>query len=417
MLVADLIIEHARTLYTCAGPVPRRGRDQGDAGAVSDGAVASHAGTIVFAGPTPACRARVRPLPGARVLDATDHTVVPGFVDAHTHVLYAGDRREELARRLAGETYAAILAAGGGILATVRATRAAGEDALVAATRPRLEAMLRSGTTTAEVKSGYGLTLDDELKMLRAIRRLAAEQPIELVPTFLGAHEIPPEFRGRRERYVDLVIREMIPAVARERLAAWCDVFCEEGVFSPEESDAILRAGVRHGLGARLHADELAPSGGARVAAAVAARSADHLVHVTRDGIAALAAAGTVATLLPSAAFYLKLGRYAPARDLIAAGVPVALGTDVNPGGGLSSSMPFAMTLACFAMDLTAEEALVAATANAAYALDRHARVGRLEPGRQMDAVVLRGDLVDLLKVDAQPIACVVKRGVVVVER
>ncbi len=416
MLTADLLIRHARTLYTCAGPVPRCGPSQGDAGALADGAVASLAGTIVFVGDTATCDRAVRPAPGARVVDASGHTVVPGFVDAHTHVLFAGDRRDELRRRLAGATYAQIAAEGGGILATVRATRAATEDTLVAETRARLDAMLSLGTTTCEVKSGYGLSVEAELKMLRAVRRLDETHPIDLVPTLLGAHEVPPEYRGDRQAYVDLVIDRLIPAVAAERLAAWCDVFCETGVFSPEESAAILRAGLRHGLGARVHADELGPSGGSLVAASVGARSADHLVHVPPEGVRALAAAGTVATLLPSAAFYLKLGRFAPARDLIAAGVPVALGSDVNPGGGLSPSMPFAMTLACFHMGLTVEEALVAATANAAYALDRHGAVGRLEAGRQMDAVVLRGDLVDLLSVGAPVIALVVKRGTVVIE-
>lgn len=416
MLTADLLIRHARTLYTCAGPVPRGGPSQGDAGAVADGAVASLAGTIVFAGDTATCDRVVRPAPGARVVDASGHTVVPGFVDAHTHVLFAGDRRDELRRRLAGATYTQIAAEGGGILATVRATRAATEATLVAETRARLDAMLRLGTTTCEVKSGYGLSVEAELKMLRAVRRLDETHPIDLVPTLLGAHEVPPEYRGDRQAYVDLVIDRLIPAVAAERLAAWCDVFCETGVFSPEESAAILRAGLRHGLGARVHADELGPSGGSLVAASVGARSADHLVHVPPEGVRALAAAGTVATLLPSAAFYLKLGRFAPARDLIAAGVPVALGSDVNPGGGLSPSMPFAMTLACFHMGLTVEEALVAATANAAYALDRHGAVGRLEAGRQMDAVVLRGDLLDLLSVGAPVIALVVKRGTIVIE-
>lgn len=416
MLTADFVIRHARALYTCAGPVPRRGPQQGDAGLVPDGAVASLGGTIVFAGDTTSCDRLVTPTPDARLVDASGCTVVPGFVDAHTHVVYAGDRRDELRRRLAGATYAEIAAEGGGILATVRATRGASEAQLLAETRGRLDALLRLGTTTCEVKSGYGLSVESEVKILRVVKRLDEIHPVDLVPTFLGAHEVPPEYRGDRRGYVELVIDRMLPAVAAERLAVWCDVFCETGVFTPEETEAILRAGLRHGLGARVHADELGPSGGALVAAAVGARSADHLVHVTPAGIEALAAAGTVATLLPSAAFYLKLGRYAPARALVEAGVPVALGSDVNPGGGLSPSMPFAMTLACFAMGLTLEEALVAATANAAYALDRHDRVGRLEPGRQMDVVVVRGDLVDLLSVGPPAICLVVKRGAVAVE-
>jgi imidazolonepropionase len=333
------------------------------------------------------------------------------LVDPHTHVVFAGDRRDELRRRLAGATYAEIAAGGGGIVSSVRATRAATDDHLVADTRRRLDEMLRCGTTSCEAKSGYALTVDGELKMLRALKTLAASHPIEIAPTFMGAHEVPLEYRDRRGDYVRLVIDEMIPAVARERLAEWCDVFCESGVFTPEESCAILQAGRRAGMKLRLHADELGASGGSQVAAQVGARSADHLIFVDEAGADALAAAGVVATLLPIAAFYLKLGRFAPARMLIERGVAVALATDVNPGGGFSPSMPFALTLACFGMRLTFEEALVAATINAAYAIDRHDRVGSLEPGKQMDAVVVDGPAIDLIRVGAQTIRAVVKKG------
>jgi imidazolonepropionase len=276
--------------------------------------------------------------------------------------------------------------------------------------------MLRCGTTTCEAKSGYALTVDGELKMLRAIRRLAASHDIEIAPTFMGAHEIPVEYRDRRDQYIRLVIDEMIPAVQQERLAEWCDVFCETGVFSPDESCEMLQAGRRAGMMLRLHADELASSGGSRVAAQLRVRSADHLIFVDEPGADDLAAAGVVATLLPIAAFYLKLGRFAPARMLIERGVAVALATDVNPGGGFSPSMPFALALACFGMRLTFEEALVGATINAAYSLDRHARVGSLEPGKQMDAVVVRGPAIDLIRVGADTIRAVVKRGRVVVD-
>jgi imidazolonepropionase len=268
---------------------------------------------------------------------------------------------------------------------------------------------LAAGTTTCEAKSGYGLDTATELRMLRVIDALNREQPVELAATFMGAHEVPPEYRGRQADYVRLIIEEMIPAVAKH--AEWCDVFCDRGFFTPEESIAILVAGRAAGMKPRLHADELAASGGPAVAARVTARSADHLVQVTAEGIAELAHAGTVATLLPMAAFYLKLGRFAPARELIAAGVPVALATDINPGGGFSPSMPFAMTLACFGMGLTFEQALVAATMNGAYSLDRHDRVGSLEPGKQFDAVLIEGPAVNLLRVNASPIARVFKKG------
>ena len=406
-----LLIEHLDQLYTCAGATARSGAAQADAGLVTDGAVlCDDSGTIVAVGPTADVR---RQVPNADRLGIIGRgkSLVPGFVDGHTHVVFAGDRREELRRRLAGASYAEIAAAGGGILSTVRATRAATEEQLVEATSARLAEMLAAGTTTCEAKSGYGLDVATEVRMLRVIRALNDRQPIELSATFMGAHEVPPDYRGRQSDFVRLVIDEMIPAAAG--LAEWCDVFCDKGFFTPGESRAILEAGLKHGLKPRIHADELAASGGSAVAAQVGARSADHLVHVPPDGIRAMANAGVVATLLPTAAFYLKLGKFAPARDLIAAGVPVALATDVNPGGGFSPSMPFAMALACFGMGLTFEEALVAATLNGAASLDRADRVGSLEAGKQLDAVLVNGPAINLLRVNASPIAAVIKKGVV----
>ncbi len=405
-----LLIEHLDQLYTCAGLGPRTGRDQGDAGLVTDGAILSDdSGTIVAVGPTADVLQRVPKSGDINEMSGRGKSLVPGFVDGHTHVVFAGDRREELRRRLGGASYAEIAAAGGGILSTVRATREATEEQLVEATSARLAEMLAAGTTTCEAKSGYGLDVDTEVRMLRVIRALGDRQPMELSATFMGAHEVPPEYRGRQAEFVRLVIDEMIPAAAG--LAEWCDVFCDKGFFTPDESRRILEAGMARGLKPRIHADELAPSGGSQVAALVGARSADHLVHVPPDGIAAMAMAGVVATLLPTAAFYLKLGKFAPARDLIAAGVPVALATDVNPGGGFSPSMPFAMTLACFGMGLTFEEALVAATINGAAGLDRADRVGSLEPGKQFDAVLINGPAVNLLRVNATPIAAIFKKG------
>jgi imidazolonepropionase len=402
------VLRHCRQLLTCAGAAPRRGPAQHNVGVIADGALAWDADTILFAGPDAQLPLE---LTAVSPIDGSSWSVVPGFVDAHTHAMFAGDRREELRRRLAGATYAEIAAAGGGIVSTVRATRAATEADLVTATRRRLDEMLACGTTTAEVKSGYGLTLESELKMLRAIRVLNAEHTVDLVPTFMGAHEVPLEQRTRREHYVKTVIGEMIPAVAAEGLAEWCDVFCETGVFTPEESRSILEAGVRHGLKPRIHADELGASGGSSVAAQVGARSADHLIFVPDAGIAAMRDAGVVATLLPNAAFYLKLGRFAPARALIDAAVPVALATDVNPGGGFSPSMPFAMTLACFGMGLTFEEAVTAATINAAWSVDRAQTVGSLEAGKRMDAVIVDGDAIELIRVGAASIAGVIKNG------
>ena len=411
---ADFLVHNASELLTCAGDAPRRGNAQADAGSIADGAIAAREGRIVFVGPQRLLEREVELTPAACVVDAQGGAVVPGFVDAHTHVVFSGDRRDELRRRLAGASYAQIAGEGGGILSTVRATRAADDDQLAAETCRRLDEMLLCGTTTCEAKSGYGLTVEAEIKQLRVLTRLAREHDIEITPTFMGAHEIPVEYRDNRAGYIDLLTSEMLHAVTREHLAEWCDVFCEDGVFTPAESQQILAAARTAGLKLRIHADELGPSGGWQVAAALPVRSADHLMFVDRHGADALARAGVVATLLPIASFYLKLGRFAPARLLIERGVAVALATDVNPGGGFSPSMPFAMTLACFGMGLTFEESLVGATINAAYAIDRQDRIGSLEPGKQMDAVIVSGPAIDLVRVGAATIRAVVKKGKVV---
>lgn len=414
MTPADFLIDTADLVATCAGPAPRAGAAQSAIAAVAGASIAAWRGRIVAIGPADDVARAITLDPRATIVEGRGRTVVPGFVDSHTHAVFAGDRRDELARRLSGATYAEIAATGGGIVRTVAATRAASEDTLVSLARPRLAEALAQGTTTCEIKSGYGLDTASELRMLRAIRTLGASQPIEVAATFMGAHEIPVEFRGRRDGYIQLVIDEMLPAVAREGLAEWNDVFCEHGVFTPGESRCILEAGKALGLKPRIHADELGASGGALTAAAVGAVSADHLIHVDEAGAAALARAGVIATLLPAAAFFLKLPRYAPARMLVAHAVPVALATDLNPGGGFSPSMPFVMTLAIFAMGLTLEEALVAATINGAAALGRQQQVGSLEVGKQMDAVVVEGRLADLVRIGAPIVSAVVKRGAVV---
>jgi imidazolonepropionase len=413
---ADFVVRRIGLLATLAGPVPRTGAAMRDVGLVEDAALAATGGRIAWIGPDREVEGAVSLAPGATVLDAEGGAVVPGFVDAHTHLAFTGDRDEEIRRRLAGATYQEIAAAGGGIVRTVAATRAATVEELAQAIVPRLDEMLRSGTTTAEVKSGYGLETGAELRSLGAIRLAASRHKVTLVPTFLGAHEVPPEHRADRGRYVDLLVEEMVPAVARSGLAAFCDVFCEEGVFSVAESRRILLAARAAGMKLRLHADELATTGGAELAAELGARSADHLVFVSEAGMRALADASCVAVLLPTAAFYLRLGRFAPARALVEAGAPVALATDVNPGGGLSPSLPFAMTLACFGMGLSLEEALTAATINPAFSLDVHHDAGSLEVGKRADLVVLRSRrLLDLVRVGVPAIRTVVKAGRVVV--
>ena len=414
---ADLVVRNAATLVTVAGPAPKLRARMQDIGALAGGALAAFDGRIVWTGAERELPGAVRLAPGARTLDARGGAVLPGFVDAHTHLAFAGDRDDEIRKRLAGRSYGEIAAEGGGIVKSVSATRAASRDELACLVASRLDEMLLCGTTTAEVKSGYGLATEAELRSLEAIADAASSHPVSVVPTFLGAHEIPLEHRGDRERYLRLLTEEMLPEVARRSLAVFCDVFCEKGVFSPDESRRVLSAARERGLKLRVHADELAWTGGAELAAELRARSADHLCFVSEAGIRALAAASCVATLLPIAAFYLRLGRTAPARALIDAGAAVALASDVNPGGGLSPSLPFAMSLACFGMGLSLEEALTSVTLNAAYSLDLEAEVGSLEVGKRADLVVLRSQrLLDLVRVGVAAVRTVVKNGRVVVE-
>lgn len=322
---------------------------------------------------------------GARSLDLDGRAVMPGFVDSHTHLVFAGDRSDEFARRMAGEPYAGIAAAGGGILSTVAATRSADREALVQGARRRMERMLAAGTTTLEVKSGYGLDTATELLMLEAAAEAAASLPVTLRRTFLGAHSMPPEYRNDRAGYVDMVIEEMLPACAPH--ADYCDVFVEEGAFDVEEARRILVAGQALGLGARVHADQLGHSGGAALAAGLSAVSADHLDHVTPEDAAAMAGAGTVAGLVPGASFQLR-GPQAPGPMLWEAGVTVALATDCNPGTSYIESMPFVVALAVTQMGLTVEQAVWAATRGGALSLGMDDR-GRLAPGDRADLIVL----------------------------
>jgi imidazolonepropionase len=413
---ADFLVRNVGRLATLAGRVPRVGLAVRDLGVKVDAALAASAGRIVWVGHEDELAGAVTLAPGGEVLDAGGAAVVPGLVDAHTHLAFAGDRDEEIRQRLAGASYQEVAEKGGGIVRTVAATRAASKDDLARSILSRLDEMLLCGTTTAEVKSGYGLETAAEIRSLEAIRAAAERHPITVVPTFLGAHEVPLEHRAQRERYLDLLVHEMIPEVARRGLAVFCDVFCERGVFSVLESRRILETAYERGLGLRLHADELAWTGGAELAAELRCRSADHLIHASQAGIQAMAKASVVATLLPSAAFYLRLGRFAPARAMIDAEVPIALASDVNPGGGLSPSLPFAMAVACFSMGLALEEALAGATINAAVSLDVDDEVGSLEPGKWADLVLLRSPrILDLLRVGIPAIQAVVKKGRVVV--
>lgn len=324
----------------------------------------------------------------AERVDCAGGVLTPGLVDSHTHAVFGRWRADEYAMRARGVPYMEIARQGGGINASVRDLRERSEEELVALTRERLRPMLAHGTTTAEVKSGYGLTTEDELKMLRVVRRLNDEGPLELVPTFLGGHEVPPEYRDRPDAYVDLLVEEMIPAVAADGLARFCDVFMEPGVFDARQSRRILEAGLAHGLVPKLHADELEGSGGAELAAELDAASADHLGQVSDAGIAALAGSRTVATLLPGTLFFLGRKEYAPARRLLDAGATVALATDFNPGSSATPNLPLILTIACSQMGLGPQEALVAATRGGARALRLEDGRGTLVPGAPADLVL-----------------------------
>ena len=369
-------------LVTLAGPrQPRSGAELRDLAIIPGGAMLVENDRITHTGP----RSGIEPLIDSSccVLDAGRRVVMPGFVDAHTHPVFAGNRASEFEQRASGATYAEIAAAGGGIRSTVRQTRAATEDELVACAQRYLNWFLRNGTTTIEAKSGYGLTLDDELKLLRAIRRLA---PIRTVPTFLGAHEIPGEYRSRKADYIRLLIHEMLPAASK--LAEYCDIFCEPGIFSVEESRVILTAARHAGLGLRIHADQLSNSGAAALAAELHAATADHLEHTGPLGIAALNAARVQPVLLPGSVYALGSTRYPAARDMIAAGLAIVLATDFNPGSSPTPSMPMILSLACIQMKMTPAEAITAATINAAHTLNRAHQIGSLEPGKLADFVI-----------------------------
>ena len=414
---ADFLIVHAGQLLTLRGAneTPRTGPSLREGGLITDGAVAAADGVIVAVGPAAQVLEEVELTPDGVFFDVGGRVVLPGFIDAHTHLVHAGSRLDEFEQRLAGATYQQIAASGGGILSTMRATRAASEEDLMALGRVRLDRMLRMGTTTIEAKSGYGLRTEDEVKCLRAMHRLGAAHEVDIVTTFLGAHVVPPEFAGDADGYVGRIVEEMIPAVVDEDLAEFCDVFCDEGAFTVAQARTVLEAGADAGLGPKIHADELTDCGGALLAAEVGAVSADHLEYASDDGLRAMGEAGTLAVLLPCTALFLGLP-YARARRMIELGVPVALATDFNPGTSPTHAMPMAVALACIGMRLLPGEAITAATINAAHAIGMAEEVGSLEPGKAADLVVL--DVPDFREIatafGTNPIYAVVKRGRVV---
>ena len=378
----DLLVVNIGVLVTPEGRCARRGGDQGAVRILEKAWVLIENGLISDLGTGQPPRA-----PGAACLDAGGRLATPGLVDAHTHLIFGGWRQNELALKLRGVPYLDILAQGGGILSTVTATRAATEEELADKARLALDEMLSFGTTTCEAKSGYGLSTGEELKQLRAIRTLDESHPIDLAATFMGAHALPTAYQQDRETYIRLLCQEMIPAVAEEKLAQFCDVFCERGVFTPEESRRILEAGKRYGLIPKIHADEIEPIGGSQLAGEIGAVSAEHLIVCPPEGIASMARGGTVACLLPATSLYLGAA-FAPARDMVAASVPVAMATDFNPGSCPCLNMQLVMNLGCLRYRLTPEEVLTAVTLNGAAAIGRAETVGSVEPGKLGDLVI-----------------------------
>jgi len=383
----NLIVAHAAEIVTTTGRSlhPASGLHQGDIAVIQDGAIAVRRGRIVQIGKTREILSAYR---SKHVIDASGKTALPGLVDPHTHLIFAGFRDKEFEMKLSGKTYMEILAAGGGILSTVRETRRTGKHRLFEICRERARSLLLHGTTTIEAKSGYGLNTAEEIKCLQVARSLDRLGPFDVVPTFLGAHAIPEEYEGRADEYVDLVIEEMIPKIAEKKLARFCDVFCEKGVFTVEQSRRILEAARQRGLKSKIHADEFADTGGAALAAEIGAVSADHLLCSSDEGLGKMAGRGTVAVLLPAAPLTLMTSRYANARKMIEHSVPVAIGTDLSPSCMLESQQ-MSIALACHFMRMTPAEAIVAATINAAHAICEASSVGSLEPGKIADIAII----------------------------
>ena len=385
-----LLIRHASQLVTLKGSsdAPLTGKAMEALHIIEDGSVWIEEGIIQSVGTDREIAEKYGSrLEEARVIDASGRLVTPGLVDPHTHLVYAGSRENEFGMRLKGATYMEIMNAGGGIHATTAATQKATHEQLYEESRKRLDLFLRHGVTTVEAKSGYGLTLEHELKQLEVARELNRNHPVDVVSTFMGAHAVPVAYRERPDDFVERVIREMIPEVARRKLAEFNDVFCEKGVFTPEQSRRILEAGKEWGLLPKIHADEIEPYGGAELAAEVGAVSADHLLKASERGIRALAEKGVVAVLLPGTAFFL-MAESADGRRMIDAGVPVALSTDCNPGSSPTVSMPLIMNLGCLKMGMTPAEVLTAATINAAHAIRRGREIGSIEEGKKADLVL-----------------------------
>ena len=385
---ATLLIKNIGQLITMEGTVPRIGKDLNNLGIIENGGITISGDEIISVGPSDEIEGKVTLNDNCEIIDVHGAVVTPGLIDPHTHPVFSMTREKEFEMRIAGKTYMEIANAGGGIRASVRDLRSTSKETLINKTKQRLDRMLRYGITTIEAKSGYGLSTASEIKQLEVIKELNQSHPIDLVPTFLGAHEIPDEYRDNHEGYINILINEMIPQVVDKKLAEFSDIFTEEGVYDTEESRKIQKAAKKAGLKIKFHADELESVGGAELAAELGAISADHLVYISEAGIKAIATSKTVAVLLPGTTFSLAGKQYAPARKMIEEGVIIALSTDCNPGSSYSESLPFMTSLAALQMKLTAAEAISAITVNAACAIDRGGKIGQIKAGLKADLVI-----------------------------
>jgi len=415
---ADLAVLNCSQLLTCRSPIPKRRNALQDVGLVKNGSIASLNGKIVFIGDEEAFHHEIQMTDEGVCIDGKGLVGLPGFVDSHTHLPFAGTREEEFVLRLKGYTYQQLAQKGLGIQTTVNATRKASEEELLSLCLSRLDSMLLHGTTTTEAKSGYGLNLDDELKQLRVLKKANKIHPIDIVSTFMGAHEVPREYKGRKNEYIELITQKILPEVKKSSLAEFFDVFCEEGVYSVEETRYLVQAAKDKGLKIKIHADEFEPLGGTQLAAEEGATSVDHLTAITEEGIKKIVQSETVATLLPGVSFFLMQEKKAPSRKLIEEGAIVSLATDFNPGSSMTESMYFILQLAVFTLKMGIEEAINAATVNASYALGRFEQVGSLELGKKMDLILFDAPNYPSLvyHLGINPIKHVIKNGNVVVQ-
>jgi len=381
----DLVIKNAGELLTLSSSF----KDESGLGIIRNGAVAIKEGKVLWVGKTGDLPKEFGLSKEGREIDATGKVVMPGLIDSHTHLVFAGSRESEFEQRIQGLSYLELSERGGGILSTVEATRKASFEELFSLGKRRLDRMISKGITTIEAKSGYGLSLPDEMKILKVMKALKGIHPMDIVPTFLGAHTVPKEFRNDRAGYMDLLTEEMIPKVAHEGVAEFCDVFCEEKAFTLEESKKILETGKRYGLKPKIHADQLSPGGGAELAAEVGAFSADHLEYVSQEGIKKMAEKGVIAVLLPGASFFLSMKKVPPVREMIEKGIRISIATDLNPGSSMTESLPLMMTMGCTMFKMIPKEVIQATTLHAAKSMGREKEIGSLEVGKQADILLL----------------------------